>query len=69
MPLRFLLPNYIHICAIIMQYFIYTEKREVLQHEYSQPPIPPSPHFRRVVNVFFFFYELGYLCETMAGDN
>ena len=30
---------------------LYTDKREVLQQEYSQPPILPSPHFRRVVNV------------------
>ena len=33
-----------------MQYFSYCDKREVLQQEYSQPPILPSRHFRRVVN-------------------
>ena len=30
--------------------FSYTDKREVLQQEYSQPPILPFPHFRWVVN-------------------
>ena len=34
-----------------MQYFSYLDKREVLQQEYSQPLIIPSPHFRWVVNV------------------
>ena len=33
-----------------MQWFSYLDKREVLQQEYSQPPILPSPHFRWVVN-------------------
>ena len=28
----------------------YIDKREVLQQEYSQPPILPSSHFRWVVN-------------------
>ena len=28
-----------------MQSFSYFDKREVLQQEYSQPPILPSPHF------------------------
>ena len=32
-----------------MQWFSYLDKREVLQQEYSQPPILPSPHFRWVV--------------------
>ena len=35
---------------ISMQYFSYTDKREVLQHEYFQTLILPSPHFRCVVN-------------------
>ena len=43
-----LLPNYINFCATIMQYFSYSDKREVLQ-----PPILPSPHFRWVVNSLF----------------
>ena len=30
--------------------FSYIDKREVLQQEYSQPPILPSPHLRWVVN-------------------
>ena len=47
----FLLPNYIRLYAIIRQYFSYLDKREVLQQEYSQVPILPSPHFRWVVNV------------------
>ena len=29
--------------------FSYIDKREVLQQEYSQPGIVPSPHFRWVV--------------------
>ena len=33
-----------------MQWISYLDKREVLQQEYSQPPILPSPHFRWVVN-------------------
>ena len=28
------------------------DEREVLQHEYSLPPIRPSPHFRWIVNVY-----------------
>ena len=37
-----LLPNYIHVSAITMQYL---GKREVLQHEYSGSPKPQySPH-------------------------
>ena len=32
-----------------MQWFSYLDKREVLQWEYSQPQILPSPHFWRVV--------------------
>ena len=31
----------IHFCAIIKQYFSYTDKREVLQQEYSQPQCFP----------------------------
>ena len=53
LPLRFflfLLSNYIHICATIMQYpYILTRGR---QQEYSQHPILPIPHFRRVVNAY-----------------
>ena len=52
-PLRcllFLLPNYIHICAIVMHHFSYLDKRKVVQQEYSQPPMLPSPYFRWVVN-------------------
>ena len=37
------------ICAIMMQYFRYTDKREVLQQEYSELPIFHSLHFRWVV--------------------
>ena len=33
-----------------MQYFSYTDKREVLHQEYSQHPIIPSPDFQWVVN-------------------
>ena len=36
--------------CIIMQWFWYLDKREVLQQEYSKPPIHPSPHFRWVAN-------------------
>ena len=51
LPLRcffFLLPNYIHVYAIIMIWFHNCDKREVLQQEYSQHTILPSPHFRWV---------------------
>ena len=51
LPLRcslFVLPDFIHICAVIIQKFL--DKREVLQQEYSQLPILPSPHFLWVVN-------------------
>ena len=34
-----------------MQLFLYLDKREVLQQEYSQPPILPSSHVRWVVNI------------------
>ena len=54
LPLRcflFLLPNFNH--AIIMQLFSYLDEREVLQQEYSPPPILPSPHFHWVVNWCF----------------
>ena len=50
LPLRcslFVLPDFIHIYAIIIQNVLV--KREVLQQEYSQPPILPSPHFWWVV--------------------
>ena len=48
-----LLPNYIHVYAIVVQLFSYFYKREVLQQEYSQPPKLPSPHFRWVVNLVY----------------
>ena len=54
LPLKcflFLLPNYMHVYAIIMHYFSLFDKREVLQQEYFQLPILLSPHFRWVVNV------------------
>ena len=50
LSLRFSLPYYIHVDAIIMQYVSHLDKKGVLQQEYSQPPILPSPHFRWVVN-------------------
>ena len=34
-----------------MEYFSYTDKREVLQQEYSQSPILPCPPFRWVVKL------------------
>ena len=37
--------------------FSYTDKREVLQQEYSQPPILPSPHFRWVVDIQGFCFR------------
>ena len=55
LPLRcflLLLPNNIH-CNAIMQKFSYVDKREVLQQEYSQPPILPFSHFPWVVKSFF----------------
>ena len=47
LPLRcflFLLPIYTHVHAIIMEYLSHFDKKEVLEQEYSQPPILPSPH-------------------------
>ena len=41
----FFLPNYIQGKVILMQKFSYIDKREVLQNEYSQPLILPSPQF------------------------
>ena len=35
--------------------FSYIDKREVLQQEYSQPQILPSPHFQWVVNQKDYF--------------
>ena len=66
LPLRcflFLLPNYMHVYAMIMQHFSHFDKREVLQQEYSQPPILPSPHFRWVVNTLSRVHSL-HLKET-----
>ena len=37
----FLLPNYIHVHANMMQEFLYLENQEVLKQEYSQPRILP----------------------------
>ena len=34
---------------MFMQYFSHIDKSELLQHEYSQPPILPSLHFWWVV--------------------
>ena len=45
----FLLPYYFHVYVFVMPKFSRFDKREVLQQEYSQPPILPSPHFRWVV--------------------
>ena len=36
----------------------YLAKREVLQQEYSPPPILPSPHFRWVVNLYRTSYHV-----------
>ena len=61
LPLRcflFLLPHYIYVYAIIMQYFSYIDKREVLQQEYFQPPILPSPHFWWVVKYHILEYVI-----------
>ena len=43
MPLRrflFLLPNFFHVYAIIIQLFSYLDKREVLEHAYMATPNP-----------------------------
>ena len=37
--------------CFIMQWFSYLDNREVLQKEYSQRPILPSPQFQWVVNI------------------
>ena len=54
----FILLDYIHVNAIMMQYFSYLDKREVLQPEYSQPPILPSPPLWRVVNRLTLYTKL-----------
>ena len=41
------------LCNILI-YII--DKREVLQQEYSKPPILPSPHFRWVVTISISFF-------------
>ena len=67
LPLKsflFLLPNYIHVYVIVKAIFSYLDKREVLQQEYAQPPILPSPHFRCVVNVLtFLLFAAGTLMD------
>ena len=68
LPLRcflFLLPNYMHVYAIIMHYSLHFDKREVLQQEYSQPPILPSPHFRWVVKVQLPYVPAGLLFHAI----
>ena len=37
-----------------MHHFLHFNKREVLQQEYSQPPILPSPRFLWVVNLIYY---------------
>ena len=52
LPLRcflFLLPTYIYTCSY--KHLSHHDKREVLQQEYSQQPILPSPYFRWVLNI------------------
>ena len=39
-----------------MKKFSSLDKKGVLQQEYSQPPILPSPHFRWVVIILFHAY-------------
>ena len=41
-----------------MQWFSYLDKREVLQQEYFQLPILPSPHFRWVVKLILSYYHV-----------
>ena len=41
-----------YVYAIIRHYFSHFDKGKVLQREYSQPPILPSPHFRLVVDIY-----------------
>ena len=40
-----------------MQLLSYFDKREVLQQEYSQPPILPSSHFPWVVNLYCYVFN------------
>ena len=40
--------------VLLTQYFSCTDKWEVLQQGYSQPPILPSPHFRWVAILYLF---------------
>ena len=61
LPLRcflFLLLYYIHISAIIMQYYSYTDKREVLQQKFSQPP-----------NTYLSSLPVGSLYSDNAGQD
>ena len=47
----FLPSNFFHVSAIIMEYFPHLNKKDVLQQEYSRPPILHSPHFNWVVKL------------------
>ena len=58
---------YLFLC-IILQWFSYLEKREVLQQEYSQSPILPSPHFRWVVNPKVWLSEQHTLAMRIFGQ-
>ena len=49
------------ISVLISYNSLYLDKREVLQQEYSQHPILPSPHFRWVLNDCTIFFHLSYL--------
>ena len=51
-----------------MQKFSYLDKREVLQWEYSQPPILPSLHFRWVVKCLIYTYISISNCK-ISGHN
>ena len=49
----FYYPTIYQLFCIIMQWFSYLNKRRVLQQEYSQPPILPSPHFQWVLPIWY----------------
>ena len=48
-----------------MQYFSYTDKREVLQQKYSQPLILPSHHFRERIIYALTKMQLRYLYNVL----
>ena len=53
-----------------MQYRSYTDRRGVLQQEYSKPPILLTPHFRWVViKILYGSFWNAYLLVVVHNEN